>query len=303
MIQPPFLVKGSTIALVSPSGKVNKESVLESIDCIHNEGYKTQLFPHVFNQDYKYAGTDQERLKDLQEALNDAEIDAIWCGRGGYGLIRILPMLDFSVFVKKPKWIIGFSDVTLLHQAIAQQNVQSIHGMMPNSMMKHTREAIQQSFSVLRGVSLGVQFHHVYNQTCQFEGEIVGGNLSILYSLLGTPYFPDLNHKILFIEEVSEHLYHIDRMIQSLYLSGKLTSLKGIVVGGFTDLLENKDTFGKRYEEILIDLANMLEVSIVFGAPFGHHLNNHSLVHGLNYRLKSKQQQAELIPLWQTTMI
>jgi muramoyltetrapeptide carboxypeptidase len=256
MIFPEYLQKGDRIRIVAPAGKVSKEKVLPGIELLQDVGYEVIIGKHVFDRHFQYAGTDQQRTFDFQEAINDPQTKAIVCARGGYGSVRIIEKLDFSPLLKNPKWLVGFSDITVFHSVITSGN------------------------SVVKFES------HSLNCNGGGTGELVGGNLSLLYSLQGTPWQLDPKGKILLIEDLSEYLYHLDRMMQNFRLSGQLNELAGLVVGGFTEMQDNESPYGKSAYEIIREAVDGCHFPVCFDFPSGHISKNLSLVLGANYKLE-----------------
>lgn len=298
MLKPPFLTTGDCIRIVSPSGKVKEEKARPGIELLRQAGYRVVVGKHVFNNHFQFAGTDKQRLADLQQAFDDPDCKAIICARGGYGAIRIVDQLDLSKFRKNPKWLVGFSDITVLHARLQQEGFCSIHGAMPGFYFQN--ESASESFTsllqVLRGESFKIEIpHHEFNRNGQVTGELVGGNLSIVYSLMGTRFDVDMDGKILFIEDLSEYLYYLDRMMHSLKLSGKLEKLKGLVVGGFTDMKDNDSPFGQSALEIIQQAVKDYDYPVCFGFPAGHIDRNLPLVLGAEYALEVSDQKVSLV--------
>lgn len=287
MICPPKLVKGSKVAIVSPSGYSNSEFVNSAAQIINKRGYESIIYPSCLNKHFQFGGTDTERLFDLQKALDDEEIDAILCARGGYGAIRIVDKLDFTRFLQKPKWLIGFSDITTLHSALQKIGIMSLHAPMTKDIhLFEDSESINRLFEILDGVFNSYLLPgHLYNRPGETEAEFVGGNISIIYSLQSTPFELDTDGKILFIEDLNEYLYHLDRIMINLKLSGKLKNLKGLIVGAFTDMKDNANPFGKTAYEIIWEHVAEYSFPVCFDFPVGHINNNMPLINGRKYRL------------------
>ncbi|HKJ41786.1 MAG TPA: LD-carboxypeptidase [Sunxiuqinia sp.] len=297
MFKPPFLHPDDRIRIVSPSGKVKEEKAGPGIELLRQAGYEVVLGNHVFDNHFQFAGTDEQRLDDLQRAMDDPDCKAIICARGGFGAVRIVEQLDLSAFRKNPKWLVGFSDITLLHARIQHEGFCSIHGAMPGFYL-HDGEA-SESFTSLLNVLQGDSFHvdvpaHEFNRNGQVTGELVGGNLSIVYSLLGTRYDLEMDGKILFIEDLSEYLYYLDRMMHSLKLSGKLKKLKGLVVGGFTEMKDNDSPFGQSALEIIRNVVKEFDFPVCYDFPAGHLDRNLPLVFGAEYSLQVSDQKTSL---------
>ena len=298
MISPPFLNPGSKISIVSPAGKVKKEPVLFAVEWLEKQGYKVELGKHVFAQHFQFAGTDEQRLEGLQTAFDDPETDAVICSRGGYGTVRIIDQLDFTEFKKHPKWLVGFSDVTILHAYLNNLGVATIHGAMPTSFFNEngdSSESLDSLMDLLTGKNCTYNFATNKNsKTGNITAELVGGNLSIIVSLLGTKYELKTEGKILFIEEVDEYLYHIDRMMHQLKLAGKLDKLAGLVIGDFTGVKDNKSPFGKTFEEIILDALKTYNLPVCFGFSAGHDNKNLALAFGAKCNLNVTQQTSTL---------
>lgn len=295
---PPPIKPGDKIRIVSPAGKVAEKYVLPAVEWLTRQGYKVELGKHVFNTHFQFAGTDAERLEDLQTALDDPETSAIICSRGGYGTVRIVDKLDFSGFSKYPKWLVGFSDITILHAAINQLGFATIHGAMPRFFFDENGAANENLKTVMELLT-GSQAEYKIdarpeNRTGKCKAGIVGGNLSIIVSLLGTKYGIDTQGKILFIEDIDEYLYHTDRMMHQLKLAGKLDNLAGLVVGDFTDVKDNESPFGKTVHEIIAGAVAEFDYPVCFGFPAGHDKRNLALAFGMNWKLEVSEQKAGL---------
>jgi muramoyltetrapeptide carboxypeptidase len=289
MIFPEYLQKGDRIRIVAPAGKVQKDKVLPGIELLQDVGYEVLIGKHVFDRHFQYAGNDQQRAADFQEALNDPQTRVILCARGGYGSIRIIEKLDFSPLLMSPKWLVGFSDVTVLHSVMNKLQLGSVHGAMPAFFLENKKPS--KSFHHLMDVLTSGNSHielepHSLNRNGNCSGELVGGNLSLLYSLQGTLWQLDTKGKILFIEDLAEYLYHLDRMMQNLRLSGKLECLAGLVVGGFTEMKDNESPFGKSAYEIIHEAVEGYHFPVCFDFPAGHIHKNLSLMLGAQYRLE-----------------
>jgi len=289
MISPPFIKSGSKIRIVSPAGKVERKYVLPAVDWLKKQGYKVELGKHVFAQYFQFAGTDEQRLEDLQIAFDDPECDAIICSRGGYGTVRIIDQLDFAKFQKNPRWLVGYSDITTLHSAINKLGIASIHGSMPPFFLNDLGEAnenLKSVINILNGKSVHYKIEtNNFNRKGNSTGELIGGNLSIITSLLGTEYELKTKGKILFIEETDEYLYHIDRMMHQLKLAGDLKNLIGLVVGDFTNSKDNDSPFGQTVEEIIMESVKGYNFPVCFGFPAGHEKINLALAYGRNWEL------------------
>jgi muramoyltetrapeptide carboxypeptidase len=289
MIIPPHLKLGDRIRIVAPAGKVSREKILPGIELLQDVGFEVIIGNHVFDRQFQFAGTDPQRAADMQDAINDQKTKAIICARGGYGSVRILEKLEFSSLLKNPKWLVGFSDVTVFHCVFNKLGLASIHGAMPAYFIENKKPS-KSFYSLMELLISGnseVKFEsNILNCKGSGSGELVGGNLSLLYSLQGTPWQLDTKGKILLIEDLSEYLYHLDRMMQNFKLSGLLNDLAGLVVGGFTDMLDNESPYGKSAYEIIKEVVDGCHFPVCFDFPSGHISKNLSLMFGANYHLE-----------------
>ena len=286
MKQIPFLHQGSKIGIVAPARKVTSEEMQYAIDWLKENEFVPVYDDRLFAEHYIFAGDDDFRAAVFQEYLDNEQIEAIWLARGGYGSIRIIDKLDFTRILQHPKWVIGFSDTTVIHGKLNRLGVPSLHASMPFFFANKTPEAKQSLLDALLGKPLHFVFPaHKMNRIGQMEGEIVGGNLSILYGMIGSDTFPELEGKILFIEEVDEYIYHIDRMMHALKRAGKLARLKGLIVGGLTQIHDNPDPFGMSVEEVMVEAVTEYDYPVCFGFPGGHFDDNRALFFGLDSRL------------------
>jgi muramoyltetrapeptide carboxypeptidase len=274
---PPALLYGDAISICAPASIVEKEYVEHTAESLTQLGYHVELGKHVFNDYNQFAGTDAQRLTDFQEALDNPRIRAIFCARGGYGSVRIIDSLSFTTFRRFPKWIVGFSDISVFHALINDKfHMATIHAPMPVNFESSFFQAnLQQIDSILKGNLPDIRVEtNIYNRNGSCRGTIVGGNLSILYSLQSTFCEVDTRNKILFFEDTGEQLYHLDRMMNNLRLSGKFRKLKGLIVGGMTDMQDKKIPFGKSTYEIIREIVEKYDFPVVFDFPAGHISNN-----------------------------
>lgn len=290
MITPAKLNIGDKIGIIAPARKIYMNEIEASIKVFEKWGLQVELGKNIFEQDRQFAGTDEQRAEDLQYMLDKSEIKAIMCARGGYGTIKTLEILDFSNFLKSPKWIVGYSDITALHTHINQNlGVKSIHGIMPFNFPKDSteNEAIKTLKKALLGEQNIYEFNgHEFNRPGKVAGELTGGNLSVLYSVSGTKYDIDTKNKVLVLEDLDEYLYHIDRMMMNLKYSGKLESLKGLIVGGMTDMNDNQVQFGKTAYEIIRDAVEEYDFPVCYNFPIGHIKNNYAMIFGSQAKLE-----------------
>ena len=277
----PYLHQGSKVAIAAPARKMSREQMQPAIQWLKEKGFEPVYDDRLFAEHHIFAGDDDFRAAVLQEYLDNENIEAIWLSKGGYGSIRVIDKLDFTKFMQHPKWIIGFSDTTVFHGKLSRLGCPSLHACMPFCFDQKTLEAKQSLFDVLTGKPLQYEFPaHPLNRLGEMEGEIVGGNLSVLYGMIGSNSFPETDGKILFIEDVDEYIYHIDRMMHGLKRAGKLEHLKGLVVGGLTKIHDNEEPFGMSVEEVIAEAVSGHDYSVCFGFPAGHFDNNCALVLG-----------------------
>ncbi|GAA4164241.1 LD-carboxypeptidase [Chryseobacterium ginsenosidimutans] len=297
IIFPKSLKKGDKIAVISPAGAVDTTQLEKGIEMIKSKGYEPVLGEHLytkFSNGYNYAGTEQERIKDINWALNDNEISAIWASRGGYGCQHLIEHLDLKNFIKNPKWYIGYSDNTVIQSYLLKKGFASIHGQtVKTSSFGVTEESYTLIFDILKGKKPKYSLKsNQFNKPGIIEGELVGGNLALIYALLGTKYSFDFKDKILFIEDIGENFYALDRMIMSLELAGVFNKISGLIIGGMTNMGDEKEN--KQYEESFDEFAYQLisdrilkyNFPVVFGFPNGHIKDNRPLIIGGNVKLK-----------------
>ena len=293
MKTPDYLKKGSKIAIVAPARKISRDEIAAAVKWIEEKGFVPVYDDRLFAEYHQLAGDDDFRAGVLQDYLDRDDIDAILCARGGYGTIRIVDKLDFTKFAKHPKWIVGYSDVTVLHAKMQQLGYQSIHGTMAINFEKNTEEALESLYEALTEPSFRANIERskmVVEKSPEIsplpsvgrndELQIVGGNLSVLYSMLGSDLFPKTDGKILFIEDLDEYLYHIDRMMMALKRAGKLANLKALLVGAFTDMHDNTIPFGMTAKEIIYEKVKDYGYPVIWDYPAGHVDNNLALVLG-----------------------
>jgi muramoyltetrapeptide carboxypeptidase len=277
----PYLKKGDLIYITSPAKSIEKEHVIFSKKYLESRGFRVKISPHCTEQNNYFSGTDLERRSDFQTGIDDTEVKAILCARGGYGSVRIIDDLQWAAFLRNPKWIIGFSDITYFHNKINGFELPSIHATMSLNFSTNTKEALNTLIYALTGKLDGYKIKSSgYNKLGKAEGIIIGGNLSILYALLGTNNDLDYRNKILFIEDLAENLYAIDRMLYSFQKAGVFDKIKGLIVGGMTDLKDTAKPFGKTYQEIILEKFIYNRIPICFDFPAGHIDNNKAITFG-----------------------
>ena len=287
MKQIPYLKQGSKVAIVAPARKVTPDEMAYAIQWLKEKGFILVYDNRLFAEHHIFAGDDNFRASVFQEYLDNEEIEAIWLARGGYGSIRIIDKLDFTQFLQHPKWIAGFSDSTVIHGKLQRLGIPSLHSPMPFYFANKTDEAKQSLYNALMGKPLRYELpSNPLNRLGVMEGEIVGGNLSVLMGMNGSDIFPETDGKILFIEEVDEYIYHIDRMMRGLKRAGKLTNLKGLIVGGLTQIHDNTHPFGQTTEEVIADAVSEYDYPLCFGFPAGHFDDNRALFFGQKSRIE-----------------
>ena len=288
LIRPEYLKAGDTIAIAAPSGVLNDHEnyINKAKKLLESWELNVIIGKNVFNNYGHFSGTDKERTKDFQRALDDKTISAIWCARGGYGAMRIIDDLDYTEYLKTPKWIIGYSDITAIHNDLHILGSESIHSIMCKSLEDkniNNDRSIQALKDVLFGNKLSYNFNNKpENKLGKTSGQIVGGNLTLLHGLIGSKSSINTDGKILFIEDLGEYHYHIDRMLISLKRAGYFDNCNGLVVGDFSDLRKNTTPFGKDIKEIILDAVKEFDFPVLFDFPAGHEELNMPIILGRN---------------------
>ncbi|MGB1218141.1 MAG: S66 peptidase family protein [Flavobacteriales bacterium] len=287
-----------TIALCATARWVDVELIQNTELWLQKLGYKTKRAENLSVKHHQFSGTDDERSVAFQALLDDKTIDAIWCLRGGYGTVRIVDSIDWASFKKHPKYIIGFSDFTILLNHVLQFNIPSIHAPMPIQHIDlddDSKLRLEQSFSLICPEM--VWKSNQIQQSKSIKGKLAGGNLSVLFSMLGSDSFPKLQDSILFLEDLDEYVYHIDRMMFALWRAGALGGIKGFLIGGFTSIHDHKLPFGQSVEGIFSFFAEKLDVPIFFDAPVGHQKQHFPLVFGRETLIKQHKDHISLLHL------
>jgi len=279
---PPFLQEGDKVAIVCTARSFAEVDLKAILPVLYGWGLQPILGSTIGLKLHQFAGTDAQRAADFETQLKNNDIKAIFCARGGYGTVRMVDLIDFSAFEVNPKWVVGYSDVTVLHSHIhTNYTTATLHATMPISFEKNSVEALESLRRVLFGEALKYDFEgHPMNRKGVGEGQLIGGNLSILYSLVGSASDIDTKRKILFLEDLDEYLYHIDRMMVNLKRSGKLKDLAGLVIGGMTEMSDNTTPFGKTALHIIQEHITEYDFPVAFGFPAGHLDDNRALVMG-----------------------
>jgi muramoyltetrapeptide carboxypeptidase len=282
MEKPPYLKNGDKVAIVSTARKMEESEIKSAIDVLRSWNLEPVFGDYLFNSFHQFSGTTEQRTSDLQNAMDDESIKAIICARGGYGTVKLVDSLDFSEFKRNPKWIVGYSDVTVLHNHINQNfNIQTLHATMPLNFESNTAESLESLRSALFHGDLDYSWNsHELNRVGSANGKLVGGNLSIIYSLTGTNSQIDTKGRVLFLEDLDEYLYHVDRMMMNLKRAGLLDGLAGLVIGGMSDMNDNTIPYGGSAEEIIAEAVREYDFPVCFDFPAGHLDDNRTLIMG-----------------------
>ena len=296
MAIPPLLKSGDLVSVLSPASHTNSNAWEKGIEVLEKWGLRVDRGEHYLSQHFGFGGTDAERLNDLQKALDNPEIKAIFPIRGGYGTSRLLDEIDFSLFLQNPKWIVGFSDITALLMHIDSLGVAGIHGPMPNNFCQKGGEFSLQALNemLFNGRAIYTCKPNPSNILGEVQGELIGGNLSLLTHLMGSKSFRKPDRKILVIEEIGERLYHVDRMLVQLKRSGYFEGLTGMIMGGFTDCNEAPLTIGKSAQELILEHTEDYQFPIAFDFPLGHVPANHPVVFGVKTNLLISSEKVQL---------
>ncbi|MGE5420418.1 MAG: S66 peptidase family protein [Chloroflexota bacterium] len=296
-IRPDYLKRGDEVMIVSPAFCIDRDKLDAAVEYLGKWGLKARVGKNAAKRYGPFAGTDAERLEDLQEATGNPDIKAVICSRGGYGVSRIIDRVDFTSLRNNPKWYVGFSDITVLHLWLSElHGLMSVHGAMP--LHFNDPEKTKSTFSTLKQALFGnlekISWKGDFFRINDTEGEITGGNLSLFYSLIGTAAEPDTKGKILFIEEVGEYFYHVDRMLTSLKLAGKLQGLAALVVGGMNRIESTSIPWGRSVEETIMDIVGEYDYPVLFGFPAGHVNDNRAFYFGRQSAIRIQGNKAVL---------
>ncbi|MCX6237857.1 MAG: LD-carboxypeptidase [Bacteroidia bacterium] len=294
---PPYLKPGDKVTIISPAGKIERQIAERGAEILCQQGFRVEIGQHAFDEECIFAGSDFSRAADMQKALSDKTIKAIFFSRGGYGSLRTHLLLNWSSFFKKPKWLIGFSDITVFHAYLSRHNIASVHGVMNAWFEKD--EVLTDSFLKMMELLSGKKPEypvppHELNRSGVASGILTGGNLSIIQSLRGTPLDISPKGKILFIEDIDEHHYHLDRMMYNLKTGRVLEQLSGLVAGYFTGIKDGETPFGKTAYEIIKDAVAPYSFPVVFGFQSGHELPNYPLLMGSRISLNVSEDQVDI---------
>lgn len=299
MNHPPFLKPGDTIGILSTARKTTPETIEKATHIIKNAGYQVKLAPNLFMESHQFAGTDSDRVADMDTFLRDKEVKAIICARGGYGTTRIVDEINWSLLEAQPKWICGFSDVTAILCHLNELGLESIHSTMAalfDDLQPERKKSVESLFALLSGKPFAMEAPpHPFNRSGKAKGEIIGGNLSILNNLIGTSSDPDYTGKILFMEDLDEYLYHIDRMMVHMKRCGKLENLAGLVVGQMSDMRDNPIPFGKPVLEIIREHVSGYTFPVAYDFPIGHEALNMAVPVGRMSQLEVTEAGSYLV--------
>lgn len=291
MKTPPALEKNDTIGIIAPARSISLEELQPAIELFESWGLEVKLGEHIFHSFHQFAGKDEERAADFQSFLDDPAIKAIICARGGYGTIKLMEHLNFEQFTKHPKWIVGYSDITVLHSYITQKlGIKTLHATMPLNITGPTEDL--PATELLKKVLFGETIEYTWSTSTEYSipgeitGEVTGGNLSVLYSLRGTSFDIDTTGKILFIEDLDEYLYHIDRMLMNFKHGNIFNGLKALLVGGMTDMNDNKTPYGFKAHEIIKNITKDYSFPVIFDFPAGHFKNNLPVIMGSELKIQ-----------------
>jgi len=295
MIHPSYLQKEDTVAIVSTARKISTDKIIPAIKLLEKWGLNIIIGETIGSEENQFAASDEKRIADFQQLLDNPKVKAIWCARGGYGTVRLVDKLDFTAFKKHPKWIVGYSDITVLHSHIHNFGIETLHATMPINLENNSRKALETLKNSLFGKNLSYEIPaDEKNKMGNATGEIVGGNLSVLYSLLGSNSAIKTAGKMLFMEDLDEYLYHIDRMCMNLKRNGYFENLKGLIVGKMSDMHDNEIPFGKTAQEIILDCVSEYNFPVVFNFPAGHLDDNRALILGRKIELNVNPEKTTL---------
>ena len=295
MIIPNKINIGDKIGIISTARKISSEKLAPAIEILKSWGLKVVFGEFLFEENNQFAGTVSQRTADLQNMIDNNDIKAILCARGGYGTVQIIDHVDFLNLIENPKWIIGYSDVTVLHSHLNMLGIGTLHATMPINFSENTQRSLESLRSIIFGMKNSIKtLPHKFNRTGKVEAEIVGGNLSILYSLLGSKSDIETDKKILFIEDLDEYLYHIDRMVINMKRNRKFKNLKGMIIGEISSMNDNKISFGRNAQEIILSHIKEYDFPVCFGFPCGHLDDNRAIRLGVKSLLNITENDVSL---------
>ena len=286
MIRPANLVPGDTIALIAPAKAIEPVLVDQAVALLEKAGFVVLVGQHAKGQFHYFSGTDDERAADVQWAIDHKEVKAIVCARGGYGAVRLLDRVQWATLLREPKWILGFSDITNFHLHALQLDIESVHCTMPLNFTENSPEALSSMFAILKTGTVQHSWpSEPINCTGEASGILVGGNLSILYASLGTPLCPNFQGAILFIEDIGEQLYQLDRMLHALKMARVFDQIAGLIIGGMTELKDTAIPTGFVLEDLIAEQLQYRSIPVAFNSPIGHITDNRAVIVGRNSQL------------------
>lgn len=286
MIRPANLVPGDTIALIAPAKAIEPVLVDQAVALFEKAGFVVLVGQHTKGQFHYFSGTDDERAADLQWAIDHKEVKAIICARGGYGAVRLLDRVQWATLLREPKWILGFSDITNFHLHALQLDIESVHCTMPLNFAENSVEALASLFTVLQTGKVKHAWETTsFNREGVVTGQLIGGNLSILTAALGTPLYPNFQGAILFIEDIGEQLYQLDRMLHALKMARVFDQIAGLIIGGMTELKDTATPTGFVLEDLIVEQLQYRSIPVAFNAPIGHITDNRAVIVGRNSQL------------------
>lgn len=293
----PLLKPNDKVAITAPAKRISRKEIDFAVQTLISWGLQVVVGETIDSEHFQFSATKEKRLEEVQNLMDDPDIKAIFFARGGYGSIQIIDEIDFKSFKKNPKWLIGFSDITVFHCHVSKIGYQTLHATMPLNFEKNSKPSIDTlKEAIFKGkMKYELKGKHKLNRIGKAKGEIVGGNLSIIYSLLGSKSFPDMKGKILFIEDLNEYYYHLDRMMYALKRAGKLKDLKGLIVGQFSDMQEAALPFDKNTEEIIFESVKEYDFPVYFNFPAGHVSDNRALIFGKEFKMEVNAKGLALI--------
>jgi muramoyltetrapeptide carboxypeptidase len=294
---PPFLKEGDRIEIITPASHIDADTVHMAAQKMRESGFRVTLGAHAFSRSGPFAGTESERLSDIQRATDDPDVKAVLCSRGGYGMTRIVERIDFSALEKNPKWYVGYSDITSLHMWLSNIcGIASLHAEMPlnYSNPKCSPRCYETVIEALTGKAEPVSWIAQSEASFEVSGKVTGGNISLIYSLNGTPAQPDTEGAILFIEEIGEKFYHLDRMLVGMRMAGLLKNLSALVVGGMEEITEGEHVFNQTVEEVVMNVVSGYDYPVLFNFPAGHIPDNRAIYLGRTAHISQSGRQAVL---------
>lgn len=296
MIRPDKLVPGDTIAIIAPAKAIESHLVDAAVVLFENAGFNVLVGKHTKGQHHYFSGTDSERAADVQWAIDHPSVKAIVCARGGYGAVRLLERVQWANFLREPKWLLGFSDITNFHLHALQLDIESVHCTMPLNFAENSPESLATMLTVLTTGSVQHNWQSApINRHGQASGILVGGNLSILYASLGTPLCPNFQGSILFIEDIGEQLYQLDRMFHALKMAGAFDQIAGLIVGGMTEMKDTATPTGFDITSMLLSHVQYRSIPVVFSAPIGHINDNRAVIVGRYSQLTVTDEVVALV--------